>query len=248
MQGLAGPLFSFFTALSASPSPLWSPLVPPAPTFSFHQESFGMPLFPHPGPDALQKEKTSHGVSTTLSSCPGTGVRAGGWRGPGQSVLGGVRGGRAALVLPTSSVLLQGWAVEVGVVSPAVHGLGAEAVGALAHPPVVGGKGGFPRERALGLEGRAAVEVVPQEEGVLEPQEGEGVMAAVQPPVTPQLGLLLCGGGGWLGVLLLLLRLWAGLAAPGCLLLLHRLPAELKAEVSARLGCRLRCPFATQPL
>lgn len=99
---------------------------------------------------------------------------------------GGLEGGWDALViLPTGSVLLEGRAVEVAVVSPAVHGLGAEAVGALAHPPVVGGEGGFPREGALGLEGRAAVEVMPQEEGVLEPQEGEGVMAAVQPPVAP---------------------------------------------------------------
>lgn len=125
------------------------------------------------------------------------------------------------LILPTSSVLLEGRAVEVGVVSSAVHGLGAEAVGTFAHPPVVGSKGRFPREGALGLKGRAAVEVMPQEERVLEPQEGEGVMATVQPPVTPQLGFLLGGGGGRLGILLLLLRLRAGLAAPGCLLFLR---------------------------
>lgn len=143
-----------------------------------------------------------------------TGARA-------KRAVGGLEGGWDALILPTSSVLLEGRTVEVGVVSPAVHGLRAEAVGALAHPPVVGGEGGFPWEGALGLESRAAVEVVPQEEGVLEPQEGEGVMAAVQPPVAPQLGFLLSGGGGGLGILLLLLLLRAGLAARSCLLFLH---------------------------
>lgn len=85
---------------------------------------------------------------------------------------------------------------------------------------------------------------MPQEKGVLEPQEGEGMMAAVHPPVTPQLGFVLGGGAVRLGVLLLLLRLWAGFAATGCLLFLHRLPAELRAGVSAWLGSALPLPHS----
>lgn len=68
-------------------------------------------------------------------------------------MLGALRGELGCAHPPRGSVLLEGRAVEVGVVSPAVHGLRAETVGALAHPPVVGGEGGFPREGALGLEG-----------------------------------------------------------------------------------------------
>lgn len=56
-------------------------------------------------------------------------------------------------------------------------------------------------------------------------------MAAVQPPVTPQLGLLLGAGVCWLALLFLLLGLRACLAASRCCLVLG-LPAELRAGLS----------------
>lgn len=62
---------------------------------------------------------------------------------------GGNLGPRFSL---SGSVLLVGRAVEVGVVGPAVHGLGAEAVGALAHTPAVGREGRFPWH-SFGLQG-----------------------------------------------------------------------------------------------
>lgn len=108
VPGLVGPFFFFsgLTILSTSPLPLWLLLVPPPSTFSFHQQGFWLPLFPHPGADALQK-KTSHGTSTTLSSCPGTGVHVGSWWGPERSVLGGLEGSWDALILPVAQSFLK---------------------------------------------------------------------------------------------------------------------------------------------